>query len=75
MPSDIMEEYGLSLVLTGWDIEEEWGEVFTEGNEKTIVWERFEGWTLHEVEEYASQIVETLRRAYDLALESEGAGA
>jgi hypothetical protein len=74
MPSDMMEEYALSLVLTSWDSEEEWGEVFTEGNEKTLVWEVFEHWDIHKVEEYAFDILGKLRQAYELALESEGEG-
>jgi hypothetical protein len=72
MPSDMMEEYALSLVLTSWDTEEEWDQVFTEGNEKTLVWEVFEHWSIHKVEEYASDILGKLRQAYELALEAEG---
>ena len=75
MPSDIMEEYALSLVLTSWNTEEEWDEVFTEGNESTLVWERFEHWDIHKVEEYAFDILGKLRQAYELALEAEGASA
>lgn len=74
MPSDMMEEYALSLVLTEWDREQEWEEVWREGNEATLVWEAFERWERERLESFASDLVEKLREAYSLALQYEGEG-
>lgn len=74
MPSDMMEEYALSLILTGWDQDQEWAEIWQEGNDSTVVWESFDGWEISELESFATALVEKLRDAYDLALEYEGRG-
>jgi hypothetical protein len=71
MPSDIMEDYALSLVLADWNTEQEWEEVFEEGNPDTIIWDSLEDWDIYSVKNYAEQIVRQLRRAYELGASVE----
>ena len=66
MPSDIMENYALEIVLTDWNPNHEWEEVFEEGNPDTVVWDNFSDWDIHSVKNYAEEIVRQLRRAYEL---------
>jgi hypothetical protein len=68
----MMEEYALSLVLTEWDREQEWEEVWRDGNEATVICESFEDWDIGSLESFASDLVEKLRDAYSLALQYEG---
>ena len=71
MPSDVMEDYALSLVLADWNTEQEWEEVFEEGNPDTIIWDSLEDWDIHSVKNYAEQIVRQLRRAYELGVRTQ----
>ena len=74
MPSDMMEEYALSLILAEWDQAQEWAEIWRDGNESTLICEAFEEWDIGRLESFATALVEKLRDAYDLALEYEGGG-
>jgi hypothetical protein len=71
MPSDIMEDYALSLVLADWNTEQEWEEIFEEGNPDTIIWDSLEDWDIYSVKNYAEQIVRQLRRAYELGVRTQ----
>jgi hypothetical protein len=71
MPSDVMEDYALSLVLADWNTEQEWEEVFEEGNPDTIVWDSLEDWGIYSIKNYAEQIVRQLRRAYELGVKTQ----
>jgi hypothetical protein len=71
MPSDLMENYALEIVLTGWNDEQEWEEVFEEGNPDTVIWDSFSDWDIHSVKNYAEEIVKQLRRAYEIGASVE----
>lgn len=71
MPSDLMENYALEIVLTDWNDEQEWEEVFEEGNPDTVVWDSFSDWDIYSVKNYAEEIVKQLRKAYELGVTTQ----
>jgi len=71
MPSDLMENYALEIVLTDWNDEQEWEEVFEERNPDTVVWDSFSDWDIYSVKNYAEEIVKQLRKAYELGVTTQ----
>ena len=71
MPSDLMENYALEIVLTDWNPNQEWEEVFEEGNQDTVIWDSFSDWDIHSVKNYAEEIVKQLRNAYELGVRTQ----
>ena len=71
MASDTMENYALEIVLTDWNEEQEWEKIFEEDNPDTIIWDSFSDWDIYSIKNYAEEIVQQLRKAYELGVRTQ----
>jgi hypothetical protein len=52
----------LSNFLSGWDIEQNVDEIFTEGNQSTVIWEPYCDWDLELLHDHVLQIINGIER-------------
>ena len=71
MASDIIENYALEIVLTDWNEEQEWEKIFEEDNPDTVIWDSFSDWDIYSIKNYAEEIVQQLRKAYELGVKTQ----